>query len=157
MKHEHSWCASCAVVFSRQLIDRAGTTKVMLEDGEVVADLRCAAVNGLLTVLVRNSNVVARRLADKDDVVAQVTVTDVEHPAVSLRLYGWLQAVEPDRQRVIADAFAERHLTTDLLDVGVRWSLLQLDVAEAQLHHDETTIVLGPEQLQLALSLFGQR
>ncbi|WP_250640674.1 hypothetical protein [Frankia sp. AiPa1] len=62
---------------------------------------------------------------------------------ISVALGGWTSLLSDADRRAAAVHFAQRHPTDDLLDLGSRWSLVQMDVGEALLRTNRECLQLG--------------
>jgi hypothetical protein len=154
MSHMHRPCQSCALTISRQLVDGSGISQLMLVSGAMEEQVRCVAVDGSLMLLVRCNGPSTLALERADDVVAQVKMTD-RQGNVAVSLLGWLQQLDAGAMRAVADRFAERHLTTDLLDLGVEWNLLSMEVVETHLQWDDEVVTLDADESTVALGVHG--
>lgn len=153
MGHDHSVCDSCAVTFSHQLVDRVGLATLRLAGGHL-EQLRCAAMAGRLVVLVPARSHISVTTLGLGDIVVEASVADPSDGSLAVSFFGWMHQPGLVVQTRLADRFAQRHLTADLLDLGRHWSLLVVEAAEARLDWLGRSLRMGPDQAESVLS-FG--
>jgi hypothetical protein len=149
-------CRSCVLLRARRLIDDRGEGQVVLGTGGAEAGVRCVAAGGRLLLLVHDGGPLTQATASSpDDVVAQVGIDD--EASMSLRMLGWAACLHGSFRNTMADAFADRHPTTDLLDLGRGYELLMFEPVEAHVHCGQKLLRMDDEQLQSLLSLVPDR
>ena len=135
----------------RRLIDQHGLAMVELTCGVRSSALRCAWSGGRLVLLAPAPTELTRRLGEALDEVGVVRIQSGRFAAGSSQdwlrvdLVGWVSRVPQHVQRAAAMEFGNRHPTTDLLDLGVGWTLLTVDVAEATVRDGVRQAVLDAD------------